>query len=60
VETVNVEDDSLDPGVIVVGLSVQVRPEGAVQESVIGSLNPPTELALIVKFAEPAAGRLTL
>lgn len=43
----------LDPGVIVVGLKVQVRPETEEQLKEIGLLNPPTPAALIMRLAEP-------
>jgi len=52
-EMVKVEDDSLDPGEIVVGLKAQVRPAGAAQESVIWPVNPPAALALTMRSAEP-------
>jgi hypothetical protein len=43
----------VDPGVIVVGLKEQVRPETEEQLSEIGLLNPPTPAALIMRLAEP-------
>ena len=58
--TVRVDDDALDPGEMVVGLKAQVRPAGAVQESEIWLLNPPTALALTIKLAEPPAATLAL
>jgi hypothetical protein len=57
---VNVDDDVLDPGEIVVGLKTQVRPAGGVQESVICPLNPPAALALIIRFADPPGATVAL
>jgi hypothetical protein len=37
---------------MVVGLKAQLRPAGAVQESVISPVNPPTALALTMRSAE--------
>src|SRR5437868_11392303 len=59
-EMVKVEDDALDPGEIVVGLKTQDRPAGAVQESAIGPLNPPTTLAPIIRLADPPGATVTL
>jgi hypothetical protein len=53
-------DVALDPGVIVVGLKVQVRPEIEEQLSEIGLLNPPTPAALIMRLAEPPGVTATL
>src|SRR5271154_65072 len=50
---VKVEDVALDPGEMVEGLKAQLRPAGAVQESVISPVNPPTALALIMRSAIP-------
>jgi hypothetical protein len=46
-------DVEVDPGVIVVGLKAQVRPETEEQLSEIGLANPPTPAALIIRLAEP-------
>ena len=42
---VSVDDEALDPGVMVDGDNEHVTPEGLVQVSEIGLLNPPTTLA---------------
>jgi hypothetical protein len=47
-----VDVEALEPGVMVVGLSVQVRPLGAVQVSEICPVNPPTAVALIMTLVE--------
>jgi hypothetical protein len=42
----------LDPGVMVAGEREHVMPEGCVQNSEIGLLNPPTALALTVSMVD--------
>ena len=59
-DTVNVEDDALDPGEIVEGLRVQVKPLGAEQVREIWLLNPPTAAALTFKVVEPPAVTVAL
>ena len=59
-EMVQVEDDVLDPGEIVVGLKAQLGPAGAERLSEIWLLKPPTALALIIRLAEPLGPTVTL
>ena len=51
---------ALDPGVIVVGLNVQVKPEIEEQLREIGLSNPPTAAALIMTLAEAPGATVTL
>ena len=58
-ETVNVEG-VFAPAEIVEGLKAQVRPDAVEQLSEIWPLNPPTALALIMRFAEPPGATVVL
>ena len=53
-------DVAVDPGVIVVGLKAQVRPEIEEQLSEIGLSNPPTPAAVIMTLAIPPGATVTL
>jgi hypothetical protein len=55
-----VDVEALDPGEMLAGLRVQVRPLGAVQESEICPLNPPDAVALIMRLVEPPGTTIAL
>ena len=55
-----VDDEVLDPGVIVEGDNEHVSPEGLVHVSEIGLLNPPTTLAPTVILVDCPADKVAL
>src|SRR5271166_786646 len=57
---VSVDDAALDPGEIVLGAKVQVRPEAGAQESEICPLKPPTAADPIFTVPLPPAVTVTL
>lgn len=59
-DIVNVEEAVLDPGEIVRGLKAHVIPVTVEQDRLICPLNPPTTLALIVRFVDPPGETVAL
>ena len=57
---VRVDEEVLDPGVIVDGDNVHVTPEGLVQVSEIGLPNPPTALAPTVIWVDCPPDKVAL
>src|SRR5579862_5368911 len=57
---VNVDDEALDPGEMLLGLKAHVKPAGAEQDNEICPLNPPAGLALTMTVAEPPCATVAL
>jgi hypothetical protein len=50
-----VDEEDAEPGEMLDGLKVHVRPEGALQERETCPLKPPNALAPIMRFVDPPA-----